>query len=214
MSFAVIRIHTGHLATEIKPTNNGQTMKNFLLGLLGFTAIALPALAALEVGDTAPNFEAKASLAGKSFDFSLRDALDEGPVVVYFYPSAYTQGCNIQAHEFAENMDGFTAAGASVIGVSLDSIERLNDFSADPAYCAGKLAVASDATGAIARSYDLTVREGREGSKDTRGVEIGHGFAERTTFIVTPDGKIAETIGGVSPMENVHKSLEAVQRRQ
>ncbi len=189
-------------------------MKNFLLGLLGFTAIALPALAALEVGDTAPNFEAKASLAGKSFDFSLRDALDEGPVVVYFYPSAYTQGCNIQAHEFAENMDGFTAAGASVIGVSLDSIERLNDFSADPEYCAGKLAVASDTTGAIARSYDLTVREGREGSKDTRGVEIGHGFAERTTFIVTPDGKIAETIGGVSPMENVHKSLEAVQRRQ
>ncbi len=189
-------------------------MKNFLLGLLGSTAIALPALAALEVGDTAPNFEAKASLAGKAFDFLLRDALDEGPVVVYFYPSAYTRGCNIQAHEFAENMDEFTAAGASVIGVSLDSIERLNDFSADPEYCAGKLAVASDETGAIARSYDLSVREGREGMKDTRGVEIDHGFAERTTFIVTPDGRIAETIGGVSPMENVQKSLEAVQRRQ
>jgi peroxiredoxin len=189
-------------------------MKNRLLSILGLFVIALPVFAALEVGDTAPNFEARASLAGKAFDFSLRDALDEGLVVVYFYPSAYTQGCNIQAHEFAENMDGFTAAGASVIGVSLDSIERLNDFSADPEYCAGKLAVASDTTGAIARSYDLTVREGREGSKDTRGVEIGHGFAERTTFIVTPDGKIAETIGGVSPMENVQKSLEAVQSRQ
>ncbi len=189
-------------------------MQNLLLGLLGSTIIAVPALAALEVGDTAPNFEAKASLAGKSFDFSLRDALDEGLVVVYFYPSAYTKGCNIQAHEFAENMDGFTAAGASVIGVSLDSIARLNDFSADPEYCAGKLAVASDTTGAIARSYDLTVHEGREGSKDTRGVEIGHGFAERTTFIVTPDGEIAETIGGISPMENVQKSLEAVQRLQ
>ena len=214
VSFAVVRIHTGHLATEIKPTNNGQTMKNFLLGLLSSSVIALPALAALEAGDTAPNFEAKASLAGNSFDFSLHDALEEGPVVVYFYPSAYTQGCNIQAHEFAENMDEFTAAGASVIGVSLDSIERLNDFSADPEYCAGKLAVASDTTGAIARSYDLNVREGREGSKDTRGVEIGHGFAERITFIVTPDGKIAETIGGVSPMENVHKSLEAVQHSQ
>ena len=213
-SFAVVNIHTGHLVTEIKPTNNGQTMKNFLLGLLGSTVIALSALAALEVGDAAPDFEAKASLAGEPFDFSLRDALDEGPVVVYFYPSAYTQRCNIQAHEFAENMDEFTAAGASVIGVSLDSIERLNDFSADPEYCAGKLAVASDSTGAIAKSYGITVHEGREGSKDTRGVEIGHGFAERTTFIVTPDGKIAETIGGVSPMENVHKSLEAVQRRQ
>lgn len=189
-------------------------MKNLLLGLLGSAVIALPAVAALEAGDTAPNFEAKASLAGKAFDFSLRDALDEGPVVVYFYPSAYTKGCNIQAHEFAVNMDKFTAAGASVIGVSLDSIERLNDFSADPEYCAGKLAVASDATGEIARSFDLAVRDASEGKKDTRGVEIGHGFAERITFIVTPDGEIAEKIGGVSPMENVQKSLEAVQRRQ
>ncbi len=189
-------------------------MKNLILCLLGSTAIALPALGALEVGDTAPNFEARASLDGKAFDFSLRDALDEGLVVVYFYPSAFTRGCNIQAHEFAENMEEFTAAGASVIGVSLDSIERLNDFSADPDYCAGKLAVASDATGAIARSYDLTVRERREGAQDTRGIEIDHGFAERTTFIVTPDGKIAETIGGITPAENVLKSLEAVQRRQ
>lgn len=187
-------------------------MKNFLLGLLAFTVAALPAQAALEAGDTAPDFEAKASLAGKAFDFSLRDALDKGTVVVYFYPSAYTKGCNIQAREFAVNMDKFTAAGASVIGVSLDSIERLIDFSADPEYCAGKLAVASDATGAIARSYELTVRDAAEGRKDTRGIEIGHGFAERTTFIVTPDGKVAETVGGVSPMENVQKSLEAVQR--
>ena len=189
-------------------------MKNFLFGLLGSIVIALPAIAALEAGDTAPTFEAKASLAGKSFDYSLREALEEGPVVVYFYSSAYTQGCNIQAHEFAVNMDKFTAAGASVIGVSLDSIERLNDFSADPEYCADKLAVASDTSGEIARSYNLDVREGREGAMDTRGVEIGHGFAERVTFIVTPDRKIAETIGGVSPMENVQKSLEAVQRHQ
>ena len=187
-------------------------MKTQLFGLLCATAIALPALAALEAGDNAPDFEAKASLAGEEFDFSLADALEKGTVVVYFYPSAFTQGCNVQAHEFAVNMDEFTAAGASVIGVSLDSIERLNDFSADPEYCAGKLAVASDESGAIAKSYDLEVAEGREGIKDTRGVDIDHGFAERTTFIVTPDGKIAETIGGMSPMENVQKSLEAVQR--
>jgi thioredoxin-dependent peroxiredoxin len=185
-----------------------------LLGFLGSTVMAMPALAALEAGDMAPQFEAKASLAGEAFDFSLSDALAEGTVVVYFYPSAYTQGCNIQAHEFAANMDAFTAAGASVIGVSLDSIERLNDFSADPEYCAGKLAVASDPTGAIAKSYELAVADGREGIKDTRGVEIDHGFAERTTFVVTPDGKIAETIGGVSPTENVEQSLEAVQRLQ
>lgn len=188
-------------------------MKNLMLGLLASTAIVLPALAALEAGDTAPNFDAQASLAGEAFDFSLQDALNEGPVVVYFYPSAYTQGCNIQAHEFAENMDAFRAAGASVIGVSLDSIERLNDFSADPDYCAGKLAVASDASGAISRSYELSISEGRAGLKDTRGVEIGHGFDERKTFIVMPDGNIAATISGVSPTENVQKSLEAVQQR-
>lgn len=186
-------------------------MKNTLFGFLGTIAITLSAYAALEAGDTAPDFEARASLAGEPFDFSLSAALEAGPVVVYFYPSAYTQGCNIQAHEFAVHMDKFVAAGASVIGVSLDSIERLNDFSADPEYCAGKLAVASDESGEIARSYGLKVRDGREGAKDTRGVEIGHGFAERTTFIVTPDGKVAHTIGGVSPMENVQKSLEAVQ---
>ena len=189
-------------------------MNKLLLGLIGSTVVALPALAALEAGDSAPMFEAKASLAGEEFDFSLQEALAKGPVVVYFYPSAYTQGCNIQAHEFAVNMESFTAAGASVIGVSLDSIERLNDFSADPEYCAGKLAVASDESGSIARSYELQVREGRAGMTDTRGQEINHGFAERTTFIVTPDGKVAETVGGVSPPENVQKSLEAVQRLQ
>lgn len=171
----------------------------------------MPALAALEQGDAAPQFEAEASLAGKTFQYSLRESLKSGTVVVYFYPSAYTAGCNIQAHEFATRMDAFTMAGASVIGVSLDGIDRLRDFSADPEYCAGKLAVASDPTGAIAKSYGLNVRDGRAGAKDTRGVEIGHGFAERTTFIVTPDGKIAATIGGMSPRENVLKSLETVQ---
>jgi len=191
-----------------------QTMRNLLLSLLGVTVIAVPAFAALEAGDIAPNFEAKASLSGNPFDYSLREALDKGPVVVYFYPSAYTRGCNIQAHEFAESMDKFTAASASVIGISLDSIERLNDFSADPEYCAGKLAVASDVTGEIARSYEVAVKDARKGKLDTRGVEINHGTAKRTTFIVMPDGVIAETIGGVTPMENVQKSLEAVQRLQ
>ena len=189
-------------------------MKNRLLSILGLFVIALPVSAALEVGDTAPNFEARASLGGKAFDFSLRAALDEGLVVVYFYPAAYTQGCNIQAREIAKNMDKFTAAGASVIGVSLDSIERLNDFSADPEYCAGKLAVASDPTGAISRSFEIVVEDGGDGWEDSRGVHFNHGYAERTTFIVTPDGEIVETIGGISPMENVQKSLEAVQRRQ
>jgi len=186
-------------------------MKKLLLAGLATVAVALPVVAALNKGDTAPMFSAKASLAGKEFNYSLADALKQGPVVVYFYPSAFTQGCNIQAHTFAENMDKFTAAKSTVIGVSLDSIARLNDFSADPAYCAGKLPVASDADGSIAKSYQLAVREGRAGMTDTRGKEIGHGFTERTTFVVTPDGKVAATIGGIAPDENVNQALKAVQ---
>jgi peroxiredoxin len=189
-------------------------MNKVMLGLIASTVVALPALAALEVGQMAPTFEAKASLDGKAFDYSLADELKKGPVVVYFYPSAYTAGCNVQAHTFAENMEKFNAAGATVVGVSLDSIERLNDFSADPEYCAGKLAVASDATGDIARSYGLAVREGRAGMLDSRGVEIDHGFTERTTFIVTSDGKVSSTVGGVSPTDNVQQSLAAVQALQ
>ena len=187
-------------------------MRKITLFLIAALSLAATAHAALSVGDAAPRFEARASLDGSAFDYSLADALEDGAVVVYFYPSAYTRGCNIQAHEFSVNMDDFKAAGASVIGVSLDSIERLNDFSADPEYCAGNLAVASDPDGSIAKSFDLNVRDGREGAEDTRGVEIGHGFAERVTFIVTSDGKVAETIGGVSPMENVKLSLAAVQK--
>ena len=94
--------------------------------------MVIPAFAALKQGDSAPDFTAKASLAGKEFDFSLESALKKGPVVVYFYPSAFTGGCNIEAHTFAENKEKFDAAGASIIGVSRDSIARLNDFSADP----------------------------------------------------------------------------------
>jgi peroxiredoxin Q/BCP len=187
-------------------------MKRLLLGVLLSAVTVLPAMAALKEGDSAPEFKTQASLAGKAFTFSLKDALKKGPVVVYFYPSAYTGGCNIQAHTFAVNSDKFAAAGATIIGVSLDSISRLNDFSADPQYCAGKFPTASDADGAISKSYDLKVGAAHEGAKDSRGVEIGHGFAERTTFIVTPDGKIAATIGGLAPADNVDKALAAIQQ--
>lgn len=187
-------------------------MKRFLLACAVSGAIALPAGAALTPGQRAPDFQAQASLAGKTFAFSLKDSLKKGPVVVYFYPSAYTGGCNIQAHTFAVKHEQFAAAGATVIGVSLDSIARLNTFSADPDYCAGKVAVASDPGGKIAKCYELTVREAAPGRKDTRGAELDHGFAERTTFIVTPDGKIAATVGGVSPEANVNQALALVRQ--
>ena len=170
------------------------------------------ALAALKAGDAAPAFSAPASLAGKPFTYSLKDGLAKGPVVVYFYPSAYTAGCNIQAHEFSTRADQFAAAGATVIGVSLDSIERLNEFSADPDYCAGKLAVASDRDGKIARAFGLRVSEARRGATDTRGKEIDHGFTERTTFVVKRDGTVLAAVGGVSPEENVARALELVRK--
>jgi thioredoxin-dependent peroxiredoxin len=187
-------------------------MRNRLLACVLVTGMALPVMAALKAGDMAPEFTAQASLNGKDFTYSLKDALKKGPVVVYFYPSAYTNGCNVQAHTFAVNKDKFTAAGATIIGISLDSIQRLNDFSADPNFCAGKFPTASDTDGKIAKEFELTVKEGPPGLKDTRGVEIGHAFTERTTFIVTPDGKIADTIGGMAPDKNVEQALQAVQQ--
>ena len=178
------------------------------LALMAATA----AFAALKAGDPAPAFSATASLAGKPFAYSLKASLAKGPVVVYFYPSAYTEGCNIQAHEFSTKADQFAAAGASVIGVSLDSIERLNEFSADPDYCAGKLAVASDGEGRIARAFGLRVSGVQRGATDTRGKEIDHGFTERTTFVVKRDGTILATVGGVSPEENVAQALKLVRQ--
>lgn len=172
----------------------------------------LPAQAALNEGDVAPVFEASAALDGKNFTYALRDALKKGPVVVYFYPSAYTSGCNIQAHTFAEKSGQFVAAGASIVGVSLDSIARLKTFSADPDYCAGKIAVASDSSGSIAKSYGLSIHVAMEKYKDTRGAEIDHDFAERTTFVVAPDGRVAGVIGGLSPKANVDKALDVVRQ--
>lgn len=189
-------------------------MKNILksslaAGLLGII-LAGPALA-LNEGDSAPDFQAAAALNGNAFTFGLRDNLKKGPVVVYFYPSAYTNGCNIQAHTFAEKSERFKAAGAQVVGVSLDSIARLKTFSADPDFCAGKIAVASDADGKIAKSYGVNVRTGNPGRKDTRGNDIDHDFAERTTFVVGSDGRVVGVVGGVSPAENVDKALTLVQ---
>jgi peroxiredoxin Q/BCP len=189
-------------------------MKRLLFGTLLMSVAALPAMAALQSGASAPQFTAQASLAGKDFTFSLKEALSKGPVVVYFYPSAYTGGCDIEAHTFAEDSDKFATAGATIIGVSLDSIQRLNDFSADPKYCAGKFPTASDVGGAISKSYDIGVHEGRAGLKDVRGVEIGHGFADRTTFVISRDGKIVNVISNVSPAEHVAKALAVVQQLQ
>ena len=186
-----------------------------LVALLALASSASVA-AALAPGTTAPTFTAQASQAGKQFTFSLADALGKGPVVVYFYPSAYTDGCDLEAHTFAVNRDKFDAAGATIIGVSADSIERLDEFSADPKYCAGKFPVASDAEVKIALTYGLEAIKARPGMKDVRGVAIDHAFIPRTTFVIAGDGKIVATFSSetdhLRPDEHVKKSLAIVQR--
>jgi thioredoxin-dependent peroxiredoxin len=168
----------------------------------------------LSKGDAAPVFSAQASLAGSAFDFSLRSALDKGPVVVYFYPSAYTGGCDLEAHTFAELKDKFTTAGATIIGVSADDIQRLDSFSSDPNFCAGKFPVASDPGGKIAATYGLTFTPPRGGIKDVRGQEVTHGFIPRTTFVIDKKGKIVEVFSSaadhISPAEHVEKALAIV----
>jgi gluconolactonase len=178
---------------------------------LSLLLIASAAQAALKPGDDAPDFRATAALAGKTLDVRLKDALAKGPVVVYFYPAAFTGGCNLQAHEFAENLARFTAAGASVIGVSGDGIERLREFSADPETCAGKLTVASDADGRIARAFDIATSETPAGRKTTKGQDITHARAERTSFVLNREGRVVATVGGLAPAANVEAALAAAQ---
>ena len=186
--------------------------------IFSFSLLSMPSAFSqtkmLTKGDAAPLFSTQASLAGSAFDFSLKAALEKGPVVVYFYPSAYTGGCDLEAHTFAEDKDKFTAAGATIIGVSADDISRLNAFSSDPNYCAGKFPVASDPGGKIAATYGLTFILPKTGIKDVRGQEVTHGFIPRTTFVIGKDGKIVAVFSSeanhISPADHVEKSLEVV----
>ncbi len=191
-------------------------MNKLLVGLGLSVLLSLPLLAALKAGDPAPDFSTQASLAGKAFSFSLENALKKGPAVVYFFPSAFTKGCDLEAHTFAEQKDKFDAAGATIIGVSADSIERLNAFSSDPQYCAGKFPVASDGDGKIAASYNLTKATVKPGMQDVRGVVVDHDLIERTTFVIGKDHKIIATLSskddGLSPDAHVDKSLAIVQQ--
>jgi len=194
--------------------------KYYCLSFLIFTFSLLTTLSGLaqskrlSKGDAAPVFTAQASLAGSEFNFSLKKSLAKGPVVVYFYPSAYTGGCDAEAHAFAELKDKFTAAGATIIGISGDDIKRLNTFSADPNYCAGKFAVASDAGGKIAATYGLIINPPKLGMKDVRGMEVNHGFIPRTTYVIGKDGKIVAVFSSetdhISPTDHVEKSLAII----
>jgi thioredoxin-dependent peroxiredoxin len=172
-------------------------MKRLLI--LGVTGMLLsaPLYAALTPGTQAPDFTTQATLAGKPFSFSLADALKTGPVVLYFYPAAFTKGCTIEAHNFAEATDKFKAMGATVIGVSHDSIDTLNKFSVSD--CRNKFAVASDADQKITKEYDAVLA-------------IKPEYANRTSYVIAPNGKIIYEYTALDPDKHVENTMAAVEK--
>jgi peroxiredoxin len=164
--------------------------------LLATLLVAGPATAALPNGAKAPDFQATASLAGKTFRFSLAEALKQGPVVLYFYPAAFTPGCTVEAHDFAEAIERYHALGATVIGVSHDPIETLQKFSVSE--CRNKFAVAADTDQTIMKAYDA-VLEGRPQ------------YANRTSYVIAPDGRILYSYTDLDPGKHVENTLAALQ---
>ncbi len=169
--------------------------RTLTLGLALAAAAAAPAFAHLEPGATAPLFTTKATLAGHEFAFSLADALKKGPVVLYFYPAAFTPGCTAEAHDFAAAMPKFRALHATVIGVSMDGIHKLDRFSVTE--CRKQFPVASDKSGAISKSYDAVLS----------GMM---GYASRTSYVISPDGKIVYAYTAMDPSGHVGNTMHAV----
>lgn len=171
-------------------------MKRFILALSIGMAFAGTSWAALKVGSPAPDFSTEATLAGKPFKFSLADALKKGPVVLYFYPAAFTPGCTKEAHDFAEATDKFKALGATVIGVSHDRIDVLNRFSVQE--CRNKFAVAADPEKKISTAYDAVLFLKPE-------------YANRTSYVISPEGRIIYEYTAMNPDHHVANTLAAVQ---
>ena len=169
--------------------------KSAALALLG----AIPVYAALPDGSKAPDINTQATLAGKEFKFSLAEALKKGPVVLYFYPAAFTPGCTTEAHEFAEATARFHELGATVIGVSHDPIETLDRFSVSE--CRNKFAVASDRDGSIMKAYDAVLPSHPE-------------YANRTSYVIAPGGVIIYSYTAMNPDKHVENTMAAVRKWQ
>jgi peroxiredoxin len=169
-------------------------MKRFVTLVLGCSALSAPLYATLQPGAPAPDFTTQASLAGKPFTFSLADALKSGPVVLYFYPAAFSKGCTVEAHEFAEATDKFKALGATVIGVSNDKIDVLNKFSVSE--CRSKFAVASDADQKITKAYDASL--------------FFTSYSDRTSYVISPQGRILYAYSALNPDKHVENTMAAV----
>ncbi|AZI37999.1 putative peroxiredoxin [Caenibius tardaugens NBRC 16725] len=172
-------------------------MKRLLVLACALSAFASPALAALPVGAKAPQFATKGALAGKDFAFDLRRALADGPVVLYFYPKAFTQGCTLEANAFAEAMPQFQAAGAKVIGLSADDLPTLRRFSTKECRDAFPVAIASPT---VIKAYDVALV--REGAKT--------GLSDRTSYVIGKNGRIIMVHSDLDWREHVKRTLAAV----
>src|SRR5450830_1853204 len=168
-------------------------MKRLIAALLICGALTAPTFAALKEGDKAPPFTTQASLGGKVFTYSLADELKKGPVVLYFYPAAFTKGCTIEAHLFADAVDKYKALGATVIGVSADNIDTLNKFSVSE--CRSKFPVAADTDKKIMEAYDA---------------KLALGHANRTSYVITPDHTILYEYTSLNPDEHVENTMKAL----
>ncbi len=173
-------------------------MKRLLSFGVACYALSSPSHAELKPGADAPDFTTLATLAGKPFTFSLAAALKSGPVVLYFYPAAFTRGCTAEAHEYAQATDRFKSLGTTVIGVSHDSIDTLNRFSVSE--CRNKFAVATDAGLTISRAYDAKL--------------FLISYSNRTSYVIAPTGKIIYAYTAMDPEKHVENTLAAVAKWQ
>ena len=164
------------------------------LALTCAALMPMVAHAALKPGDAAPEFKTTAALAGQTFAFDLAEALKKGPVVLYFFPKAFTQGCTIEANAFAEATPKFAALGARVIGISHDDIDTLKRFSTEA--CRDKFAVGSDPRGQTIKAYDAA--------------SLLPGVANRISYVIGQDGRIAFAHQGSDPLRHVELTLKAV----
>lgn len=171
-------------------------MRRLLAAVTALT-LAAPAAATLAPGAKAPDFSTRGAIAGKVVPVRLSEQLKRGPVVLYFFPAAFTGGCNAEARAFAEKVDAFRAAGATVIGMSADNVPDLQRFSSTE--CAGKFAVASAGPKVVA-GYDVAL--GRE----IKGRQV----TSRTSYVIARDGRIASVWSDMNPAEHVTRSLAAV----
>ena len=164
---------------------------------LAATTLSVPASAELPKGAAAPDFTTQGTLAGKPFTFHLRQALKKGPVVLYFYPKAFTQGCTLEAHAFAEATADFAKAGATVVGMSADDLPALVKFSREA--CRDKFAVGI-ASPAVIKAYDVDLK--REG--------VSTGLTTRTSYVIGRDGRVKLVHSNMDYRDHVRLTLEAV----